>query len=89
LHADASAAIGVVQRQGAGKIRHIDVGVLWIQQKELQKAVEILKLKSENNQADLMTKHVDRGKLEKHLQKLELEYREGRAESATRIHGSE
>ena len=32
VYTDASAAIGIVQRKGAGKVRHIDVGMLWIQQ---------------------------------------------------------
>ena len=30
VYTDASAAIGITQRQGIGKTRHIDVGLLWI-----------------------------------------------------------
>ena len=33
-YTDASAAIGMVQRQGTGKVRHIEVGMLWIQQNQ-------------------------------------------------------
>ena len=28
---DASAAIGIVQRQGISKLRHVEVDVLWVQ----------------------------------------------------------
>ena len=33
LHVDASAALGVAQRTGLGKIRHLDTRVLWIQRR--------------------------------------------------------
>ena len=31
LHVDASAAIGIAQRKGLGKVRHLDTRLLWIQ----------------------------------------------------------
>ena len=34
VYTDASAAIGIAQRLGVGKVRHIDVGMLWIQQNQ-------------------------------------------------------
>ena len=34
LFTDAEAAIGMTQREGVGRTRHIDTGLLWIQQKE-------------------------------------------------------
>ena len=34
LRLDASAALGILQRKGVGKIRHLDVGCLWLQEKE-------------------------------------------------------
>ena len=33
VHVDSSAAIGVAQRRGNGKLRHVRVGTLWIQEK--------------------------------------------------------
>ena len=33
IHTDASAAIGIVHRQGVGKLRHVRVQYLWIQSK--------------------------------------------------------
>lgn len=32
IWSDASAALGIINRTGLGKIRHIDIGLLWIQQ---------------------------------------------------------
>ena len=31
---DASAAMGIVQRQGIGKLRHVEVDVLWLQEQQ-------------------------------------------------------
>ena len=46
LHADASAAIGVANREGLGRIRHLDTQSLWLQQALVAKAdskeIEIL-----------------------------------------------
>ena len=36
LYADASAALSIAKRQGAGKMRHINVKSLWLQEKALQ-----------------------------------------------------
>ena len=33
LYTDASAVIGIVQREAIGRTRHIDVNMLWIQQR--------------------------------------------------------
>ena len=38
---DASAALGIVRRKGVGKTRHIDTGLLWIQQKNESKGAQI------------------------------------------------
>ena len=36
LYADASAALSIAKRQGAGKMRHINVKSLWLQEKAVQ-----------------------------------------------------
>ena len=33
VYTDANAAIGIVQREGVGRTRHIDVNMLWVQQR--------------------------------------------------------
>ena len=54
---DASAAVGVVQRQGAGKIKHLEVKQLWVQEQERKKNVKMTKIPREVNWADLFTHH--------------------------------
>ena len=58
LFADASAALCIAMRQGAGKMRHINVKSLWLQEKELQAELLYHKIKGEDNPADGLTKHV-------------------------------
>jgi len=58
LFADASAALCIAKRQGAGKMRHINVKSLWLQEKELQAELLYHKIKGEDNPADGLTKHV-------------------------------
>ena len=45
LYVDASAAIGVAQRTGLGKIRHLETGSLWLQEAVKKKQVGIAKVK--------------------------------------------
>ena len=58
LYADASAALSIAKRPGAGKMRHINVKSLWLQDKSVQKILEYKKVKGEDNPADGLTKHV-------------------------------
>ena len=37
LHVDASAALGVIQRKGIGKIRHLATSALWLQSQQLKR----------------------------------------------------
>jgi hypothetical protein len=64
---DANAAIGIASRLGVGKVRHIEVNQLWLQQKVYEKSVEIIKVPPEENLADVLTKVVDSIKLRKHI----------------------
>ena len=67
VHSDATAAIGIARRKGLGKIRHLDVTDLWIQDKIRSKQIKLLKVLGTENVADVFTKHVDRATLEKLL----------------------
>ena len=58
LYADASAALGIIHRQGLGKLRHIDTNSLWLQQAARQKVISFLKVPGEDNHADMLTKHL-------------------------------
>ena len=67
LLTDASAAIGVCRRRGLGKIRHLAVADLWIQDKVKSKDCLLKKVLGKDNPSDALTKHVDGGTLHKHL----------------------
>ena len=59
MESDASAAIGITQRQGLGKIRHLSVADLWIQQRIRSGAIHVSKVPGLRNVSDLMTKPME------------------------------
>jgi len=67
LFEDSSAAKGIADRTGLGKVRHIEVNQLWIQEKVRDKEIEINRVKGIENTADALTKHVDGEDIAKHL----------------------
>ena len=56
IRSDSSAARAMTQRQGIGRVRHLDASLLWIQQKEKEKTVVIAPIPTDLNCADLGTK---------------------------------
>ena len=46
------------QRRGCGKLRHLHIGQLWIQERVQNKDVHLRKVLGEENPADLFTKHI-------------------------------
>ena len=67
IRTDASVAKSIAMRRGAGKVRHIEVNQLWVQEKVAKGEIEIRKVGTEANVADILTKHVEREKLDRHL----------------------
>ena len=65
LSTDSSAAKSFVARRGLGRMRHIEVRDLWLQQEVAKGLVEVRKIPGETNPADLMTKHLLREALDK------------------------
>ena len=54
-------------RKGLGKVRHIDVSQLWLQDRVSKGDIAIEKVSTHINLADALTKHVDSGKLNSHM----------------------
>ena len=65
IYADSSAALAIAKRKGAGKLRHININCLWIQERQNAKDLELRKVLGTENPADLMTKHLARQPLDK------------------------
>ena len=84
VHADSSAAIGICHRCGIGKIRHLAVAQLWVQDLVRAKTVRLHKVLGTSNPADLMTKPLPRAEIDGHLRRLGLSRALGRAETAPR-----
>lgn len=55
MHTDSSAARGVIQRTGSGRIKHFQVKQVWFQERESRKQLTISKLLGARNVADLLT----------------------------------
>ena len=58
LGIDASAAMGIVQRRGLGKLRHVEVDVLWVQEQQARRLLPLHKVLGTKNPFDMMTKNV-------------------------------
>ena len=87
VYADSSAALAVADRKGSGKLRHINIRMLWIQEQERKKTVETRKIKGELNPADLMTKYLSGARGDDLRRRLGQHPREGRAEAALEVKG--
>ena len=82
---DSSAARGIAMRRGLGRIRHMEVCYLWIQEKLAEGKLKLHKMSGTENPSDLLTKHLARDIMEKHMQKLGLQRKEGRSELAPEL----
>ena len=85
MFVDASAAIGICQRKGLGKVRHLDTQSLWIQDALRQKRLELSKVKGTENPSDAMTKFLDGVILTKMLGLMNCRFEEGRADSTPHL----
>ncbi len=84
VHADSSAAIGICRRSGIGKVRHLAVAQLWVQDLVRSRECRLHKVLGTENPADLMTKPLARAEIDGHLARLGLSRATGRAETAPR-----
>ena len=82
---DSSAALAVVHRKGCGKLRHIRVGQLWVQETAENEELKYKKVHGEVNPADLNTKHLTRVRMDVLLDLTSLRDRRGRAEESLEV----
>ena len=85
VHSASSAAIGISRRRGLGKIRHIHVGDLWVQERLRNKDFSLHKVLGSDNPAGIFTKCTERATIYKMLRNMKLESEQGRADSAPHI----
>ena len=70
LQVDANATIGMLHRHGFGKVRHVQVQDLWLQQKIRSKQIILRKVAGTENAADIGTKPLCSVAIEKFLKML-------------------
>ena len=79
IHTDSTAAVGIC---GIGRVRHLAVGQLWVQEGLRRGDFRLFKVQSDANPADALTKHLSREVLDRHVAALSLKRMAGRAVSA-------
>ena len=79
VYVDSSAALSVTQRKGSGKMRHVRIGQLWVQEVAEKDELKFRKIKGEDSPADLGTKHLTKKKIDELTSKISLHEAEGRA----------
>ena len=82
IHADSSAAIGICRRTGIGRVRHLAVSQLWVQERLRAGSFTLYKVPGDHNPADILTKVVARALLDRHLTRMSMRREAGRAASA-------
>ena len=74
LRVDANATIGILSRHGLGKLRHIEVSELWLQELVKDKRIKLNKVLGTNNPADMMTKFLSGEEIQCYMSKLGFDF---------------
>ena len=82
LRCDSSAAIGIASRTGLGKVRHLAVHLLWLQEQVRSRHFKVTKVGGAHNLADLLTKHLSNDSMSKHLHNMRIVPTSGRSATA-------
>ena len=87
LECDSAAAIGIASRVGLGKLRHLEVHLLWLQELVRDKRVQLHKVDGKSNISDFLTKFCKKEVLDFALPACCFRERAGRAEVAPEMQG--
>ena len=85
IHTDLSAAQGICSGSGIGKVRHLAVSQLWVQESLKDRACALFEVRGEVNPAYLMTKHIEQAKIAQHSGAMALRSESGRAVAAPKL----
>ena len=88
LFADASAALSIAKRQGAGKMRHINVKSLLLQENDVQSILTYNRIRGEDNPSDGLTKHVKKELVDKYRKTENLTIGQDRADASLKLAGT-
>ena len=85
IYTDSAAALGISQRAGIGKVRHLRTQGLWVQEVRVSGRLKYRKVLGTMNPSDVLTKHVPGPLLQKHIESMGMECPGGRAASAPEL----
>ncbi|CAK0829183.1 unnamed protein product [Prorocentrum cordatum] len=74
IYSDSTAGRGMCSRVGVGKVRHLELRYLWIQERLRLKAFELHKEDTSKMTADMLTKYSEWPTIEKHCTTLNLRF---------------
>ena len=72
---DSEAARSFTNRRGLGRMRHIEVRELWLQEEVRKDKIQVARVKGTDNPADLMTKFLTKREVVERLASLSLEWK--------------
>ena len=64
LFLDSSAALSLATRKGMGRAKHIEMQHMWLQDATAKNRVQAMKIGTDNNPSDLMTKPLTRERVD-------------------------
>ena len=67
---DSDARRGTCHRSGLGRLKHMEVESLWVQEVVAKKRVELVRVAREYNPADCLTKYVTNTEMHRQLEML-------------------
>ena len=77
--------MGIIDRRGVGRVHHLDVGTLWLQEQQLRKVVELKKVAGLGNPSDLLTKHSTQERIDHFCELIGYYFAGGRASSTSAL----
>ena len=78
-----AAARGIIERKGLSKVRHMNTDVLWLQEQAARGLLSLCKVLGTENVLDLMSKNMTAATILGYLQRMGLQYTEGRSDIST------
>jgi hypothetical protein len=85
LYTDSSACKGICNRRGLGKIKHMDVQMLWLQSMVYRGTIIMRKVLGTENPADLNTKYLNFNEIDKCMGKMSMVWEPGRSKRLDEI----
>ena len=80
VYVDASACKGMVLRHGSGKVKHLSVKQLWVQEAVRAFDVQVTRVPRAENPADILTHNVSHPTAEKQLERINAVREKGKIE---------